>query len=349
MKPRNISNRGTRVLWCAGLLGGLQLMLAQPAGTGTPGAPGIPGIGGVPTPGAVPTPGGAPAPGGVPATGGIPGIPTPQPGAGGGTGMAPLPGTGLPGGAGMAPLPGTGLPGIGIPTAPTIDPSTGQPISGGGLPGMGTGGIPGSGGGPSTTALPGTGGPGTGSMATNQISPQAIAAMMAEAMAVIQAEAKLIQAEANGKFTEEVKLDKWAKKDRQTRQQHNLGVLYTMGVGMPLNFRSAYKWFKLAADEGLPQAQLNVGIALQSGMGTPKDFVGAYKYYTLAAASGLPTAASARDNLAQYLSQFQIRAGARMAHGFKERHDAKMKYIEDRMKAERELYELLGRRPPDSN
>jgi TPR repeat protein len=142
---------------------------------------------------------------------------------------------------------------------------------------------------------------------------------MAEAMRVFQAEAKLIQAEANGKFTHNVKLDKWDKKIRQVRQQHNLAVLYTMGVGVPLDFRSAYKWFKIAADEGLPEAQLNVGIALQSGMGVKKDYVGAYKYYTLAAARGLPTAAPARDNLAQFLSQFQIRAGQRMAQGFKQR------------------------------
>ena len=172
---------------------------------------------------------------------------------------------------------------------------------------------------------------------------------MAEAMRVFQAEAKLIQAEANGKFTDNVKLDKWDKKTRQVRQQHNLAVLYTMGVGVPLDFRSAYKWFKIAADEGLPEAQLNVGIALQSGMGVKKDYVGAYKYYTLAAARGLPTAAPARDNLAQFLSQFQIRAGQRMAQGFKQRLDAKQRYVLERKQAEGELYEALGRKPPGSN
>jgi len=172
---------------------------------------------------------------------------------------------------------------------------------------------------------------------------------MAEAMRVFQAEAKLIQAEANGKFNHNVKLDKWGKKIRQVRQQHNLAVLYTMGVGVPLDFRSAYKWFKIAADEGLPEAQLNVGIALQSGMGVKKDYVGAYKYYTLAAARGLPTAAPARDNLAQFLSQFQIRAGQRMAQGFKQRLDAKQRYVLERKQAESELYEALGRKPPGSN
>ena len=167
---------------------------------------------------------------------------------------------------------------------------------------------------------------------------------------MFQAEAKTIQAEATEDLTDYDKPDKWDKKMRQARQQHNLAVLYTMGVGMPLDFRNAYKWFKIAADEGLPESQLNVGIALQSGMGIQKDLVGAYKYYTLAAVSGkVPVAAPARDNLAQFLTQFQIRAGQRMAQGFKQRLDAKNKYIEDRKKAKRELDEKLGRKPPGSN
>ena len=167
---------------------------------------------------------------------------------------------------------------------------------------------------------------------------------------MFQAEAKTIQAEATEDLTDYDKPDKWDKKIRQVRQQHNLAVLYTLGVGMPLDFRSAYKWFKIAADEGLPESQLNVGIALQSGMGIQKDLVGAYKYYTLAAVSGkVPIAAPARDNLAQFLTQFQIRTGQRMAQGFKQRLDAKLRYISERKQAERELYEALDRTPPGSN
>jgi hypothetical protein len=226
-----------------------------------------------------------------------------------------LPGIGLPGGAGP------------IPTAPTIDPSTGQPIGG------------------TTVPLPGL----PGGVSTN-LPPQVNdAALLAEAKAVVQATIMLIKAEAKGTFADDVNLDKWGKQIRQTRQKHNLGVLHTKGVGVPLDFLSAYKLFKEAADEGLPQSQLNVGIALQSGMGAKKDFVGAYKYYTLAAAQGLPTAASARDNLAQFLTRFQIQAGQRMANGFMERYNAKQKYIQDRMAAERKLFEELGRTPSGSN
>ena len=240
----------------------------------------------------------------------IPGLP----------GVTP-PGIGLPGGAGP------------IPTAPTIDPSTGQPIGGTIVP------LPGL---PGGTLPP-------GGVSTN-LPPQVNdAALLAEAKAVVQATIMLIKAEAKGTFADDVNLDKWGKQIRQIRQKHNLGVLHTKGVGVPLDFLSAYKLFKEAADEGLPQSQLNVGIALQSGMGAKKDFVGAYKYYTLAAAQGLPTAASARDNLAQFLTRFQIQAGQRMANGFMERYNAKQKYIQDRKAAERKLFEELGRTPSGSN
>jgi len=334
-------NRATHTLLSVGFLGGLHLMLAQP---GAPATGVIPGAPITPVPGAA-AGGVAPIPGATGSVGTLPGMAvTPQPG---GVGLP----TGLPGGAGT----------VNIPTSPTIDPSSGIPVLGAGgggtIPGIGLPGgnlpgigVPGAGGAPTglppdgSTLLP------PGGVSTNQV-PQPIinAAIMAEAMRVFQAEAKLIQAEANGKFTGNVKLDKWDKKTRQVRQQHNLAVLYTMGVGVPLDFRSAYKWFKIAADEGLPEAQLNVGIALQSGMGVKKDYVGAYKYYTLAAARGLPTAAPARDNLAQFLSQFQIRAGQRMAQGFKHRLDAKQRYELERKQAEVELYEALGRKPPGSN
>ena len=335
-------NRATHALLSVGFLGGLHLMLAQP---GAPATGGIPGAPITPVPGAA-AGGAAPIPGVAGSGGTLPGMAvTPQPGGGG----VVLP-TGLPGGASTIPAspplnPSTGIPIPGAGGGGTI-PGTGLP--GGNLPGVG---VPGAGG--ATTGLPPGGNaslpPGGTGTSTNQIPRPVInAAIMAEAMRVFQAEARLIQAEANGKFTDNVKMDKWDKKTRQIRQQHNLAVLYTMGVGVPLDFRSAYKWFKIAADEGLPEAQLNVGIALQSGMGIQKDLVGAYKYYTLAAARGLPTAAPARDNLAQFLSQFQIRAGQRMAQGFKQRLDAKQRYVLERKQAERELYEALGRKPPGS-
>ena len=71
------------------------------------------------------------------------------------------------------------------------------------------------------------------------------------------------------------------------RQQHNLAVLYGLGLESPLTTKKAFEWYKKAADEGLPESQFNVAIAYQNGMGTRKDLVNAFKYFILASAQGL--------------------------------------------------------------
>ena len=188
-----------------------------------------------------------------------------------------IPGSGIPVAPPINPIPG-GVPGIGIPGAPPINPATGVPIGGG---------------------------PGTRPVSTNMPQPQikeiVTPEMMQEAIRVFAREAKAIRQEAE---------------DGNARQQHNLAVLYTLGLGVPLDHQTAFKWFNKAANEGLAESQFNVAIALQGGLGTRKDLVTSYKYYILASAQGLINSAGARDHLAQYLNREQIEAGQRMARGF---------------------------------
>ena len=179
----------------------------------------------------------------------------------------------------------SGVPGMAgtipaIPGAPALNPGTGMPI---GTP---------------TT-------PGTTPVSTNsppaQIQEIVTPQMIHEALRVFAQESRVIRIEAES---------------GNIRQQHNLAVLYTLGLGVPIDFQRAFMWFNKAADEGLPEAQFNVAIALQNGMGTRKDLITSYKFYILASAQGLPAAAEARDHLAKYLNREQIETGQRMARGF---------------------------------
>lgn len=239
---------------------------------------------------------------GVPGIPGATNTPTMVPGAiPGGVGTIPaVPGM-VPGGVpGIAPtnaVPG-GVPGIipggSIPGAPAINPGTGIPIPGGGVPGT----------------------PGTTPVSTNAppvqiqeiVTPEAIQ----EAMRVYLQGARVIREEAESGMM---------------RQQHNLAVLYGLGLGVPLDHQKAFEWYKKAADEGLPESQFNVAIAYQNGMGTRKDLVNAFKYFILASAQGLmiqtapnelprPLASEYRDYLARFLNREQIETGQRMARGF---------------------------------
>ena len=88
--------------------------------------------------------------------------------------------------------------------------------------------------------------------------------------------------------------------------QHNLGVLYSTGAGMPLDFEKSVKWFHKAAQQGHLESQINLGIAYQGGFGVPKDIIKAYIWFTIASANGSKLAPEYRDNIAQFMSRVQI-------------------------------------------
>ncbi len=46
---------------------------------------------------------------------------------------------------------------------------------------------------------------------------------------------------------------------RDARAQVNLGVMYTLGFGVPQDYAEAMKWYRLAAEQGLAGGQYNLG------------------------------------------------------------------------------------------
>jgi len=47
--------------------------------------------------------------------------------------------------------------------------------------------------------------------------------------------------------------------------QHNLGVMYAKGEGVPQNHAEAVKWYRRAADQGFARAQYNLGLMYANG------------------------------------------------------------------------------------
>ena len=74
------------------------------------------------------------------------------------------------------------------------------------------------------------------------------------------------------------------------KAQHNLGVMYDYGRGVPQNYTEAMKWYRRAAEQGLPDSQHNLGVMYEKGQGVPQDFTEASKWYRRAAEQGLPEA-----------------------------------------------------------
>ena len=69
--------------------------------------------------------------------------------------------------------------------------------------------------------------------------------------------------------------------------QYNLGVLYGMGRGVPLDDAEAVRWYRLAAEQGEAAAQHNLGASYDFGRGVIEDADEAVRWYRLAAAQGV--------------------------------------------------------------
>ena len=74
------------------------------------------------------------------------------------------------------------------------------------------------------------------------------------------------------------------------RAQHNLGVMYDYGRGVPQDNTKAAKWYRRAAEQGIPEAQHNLGLMYENGQGVPQDNTKAAKWYRRAAEQGIPEA-----------------------------------------------------------
>jgi len=71
------------------------------------------------------------------------------------------------------------------------------------------------------------------------------------------------------------------------KAQHNLGVMYDYGRGVPQDYTKALKWYRMAAEHGIPEAQHNLGLMYYQGQGVPQNYAEAAKWYRRAAEQGM--------------------------------------------------------------
>lgn len=71
------------------------------------------------------------------------------------------------------------------------------------------------------------------------------------------------------------------------KAQHNLGVMYDYGRGIPQDYTKASKWYRRAADQGVPEAQHNLGLMYYQGQSLQQNYTEAAKWYRRAADQGL--------------------------------------------------------------
>ncbi len=101
------------------------------------------------------------------------------------------------------------------------------------------------------------------------------------------------------------------------RAQFRLGVMYTMGQGVPQDDKEAARWYRLAATQGYAAAQYNLGVMYFMGIGVPRDYAQAHLWANLAAAQGHEAARKYRDRLATRMTTAQLAEAQRLARKWK--------------------------------
>jgi len=65
-----------------------------------------------------------------------------------------------------------------------------------------------------------------------------------------------------------------------------LGAIYYLGVGVPSDFKEAFRWISLSANQGYLDAQHNLAEMYETGKGVSQNLEKAYEYYIVAARRG---------------------------------------------------------------
>jgi TPR repeat protein len=99
--------------------------------------------------------------------------------------------------------------------------------------------------------------------------------------------------------------------------QHNLGLKYHTGEGVPQDDEEAVRWYRLAADQGLAVAQSMLSFMYATGRGVPQDDTLAHMWCNLAASNGFDEAAKNRDLIAKEMTPEQIAEAQRLAREWK--------------------------------
>lgn len=104
--------------------------------------------------------------------------------------------------------------------------------------------------------------------------------------------------------------------------QDRLGMLYSLGRGVPQDTAEEFKWYAAAAAQSHPAAQFRLGYMYANARGVARDDIEAFKWYRLAAAQTSDpetrdAANKAQTALAATLTREQLREGNRRAHDWR--------------------------------
>ena len=82
------------------------------------------------------------------------------------------------------------------------------------------------------------------------------------------------------------KLFRIAAEQGDPEAQRKLGSMYVYGKGVPQDYAKAVEWYRKAAGQGNAAAQYNLGIMQERGRGVPRNYTEALEWYRKASDQG---------------------------------------------------------------
>ena len=107
-------------------------------------------------------------------------------------------------------------------------------------------------------------------------------------------------------FKESIKWYRLAAEQGLPDAELALGVMYNRGKGVARDPKEGAKWFRLAAEQGNGDAQVRLGALYVTGTGVPQDYVQAHMWFNVASAKGVTKASEYRDVLSKMMTNAQI-------------------------------------------
>ena len=97
--------------------------------------------------------------------------------------------------------------------------------------------------------------------------------------------------------------------------QNVLGEIYFKGQrGIPQNYSAAFAWHKRAADNGVVDSWAHLGYIYLKGLGAIQDYVTAHMWFNIAASSGFsPTSVKNREIVEKKMTSAQIAEAQKLA------------------------------------
>ena len=91
--------------------------------------------------------------------------------------------------------------------------------------------------------------------------------------------------------------------------------MYDNGQGVSQDYKTAAKWYALAAEQGHAEAQLVLGAMYYGGYGVSQDYITAHVWANIAAVNGSEMAPELRNAIAKEMTPAQIHAAQKRAKG----------------------------------